>query len=680
MKNIIYSETIRGSKHYVSGQECQDANVCFQENLEDGQISILAVADGHGGAPHYRSAYGANVAVSVAKEVMQSFLLNHKEIMEELDRLEEIAAPTSKGDAPALSVAEAVKEDTEAQSQPVIEETAECAELTSVEETPVEEVVEDVVEELTQPVAVMEKAAELAEVGSVEETAVEETAEVQLPSVAETMEEAVSEEVEKSALETNSEEPTAQAVKAQPQDDADKAAETDKNAEAVKKDLVAKAEADKRALLDKLNTAFMALNEQIFTAWKARVDKDLTENAATIVTSSITYVSGLNEIRTRNVIGYGEEENGELGFINVDLQAQGAEAVVRNPRYLYGSTLLCVGNYKDHYFVVQIGDGDILFVGENGKTFFPIPPYEGMLENETYSLCKSNALNYFKNSYLKEKINFVMLSTDGLPFDEQGLAEFGKEIVYQNILDEPQSIKPELKPLLRSYSSRSKGDDVTVAFLAKNIPEEAYEAFTNSQAAEEDNALESTYVRKLKDYKFNFPAEVTAKKVGGIYKFNELALKLFAENVLVSEYSALVKEKLASNSKSKSIIRVIFTDKAAKSGETSEQDLNNRQTKKYLDAVNEYLKNNPLVVIAFNETNVGLKDNKLDIYTKKDRYGIVKSINDTVIGFEEIDEKQYGKLMNSTQDVFLFNGYKRLHGNYAIEIRKDKIKLIKTKE
>ena len=71
---------------------------------------------------------------------------------------------------------------------------------------------------------------------------------------------------------------------------------------------------------------------------------------------------------------------------------------------------------------------------------------------------------------------------------------------------------------------------------------------------------------------------------------------------------------------------------------------------------------------------------KLDIYTKKDRYGIVKSIDDAVICFEEIDEKQYGKLMNSTQDVFLFNGYKRLFSNYAIEIKKDKIKLIKTKE
>ena len=543
MKKIIYGASIRGNDHYISGQECQDANSYYvNENLDD-NIAVMALSDGHGGAPYCRSAFGSATAVDVAKKEMKDFISKHQRLLDELDLIDKKIQGTFTED----NIQEKVKNDFQH----------------------------------------------------------------------------------------------------------------------LKKDIISKIEAE-----------FALLKNKIWSEWKNRIDADLTKNPITLINTTLSTIKSMAPMETKNFIGYGIEEESYVTFINTDIKETGAIGVKKNPRHLYGATLICVGNYKKHYFVLQIGDGNIVVIDENDM-ILPLFEDDGLVANETYSLCQSNALNHFKEQYFCSDVKIITISTDGIVNaveDESYLISLAKGI-YENVVVEPEGIKKDFKQLLRNFSNGS-GDDCTICFLANHLSEDSLKRFNESVEIEEINDLEKLYRTKFDAYKFEFPEVEAVPKINDLYKFNELSKKIFTSVLLLDEYRELVKEKEAIGEQPKTFVGKMKSKKLLE----IEQELNEEQTKIYSEKLNLQLEKHPVILVSFDLINIGLKDDGVDVYEKGKLYGLVREIEDKKVSYEILEEEQYNKMRDLGHQIFYLDAMLKLCDNYGIAIKKDKISLIKTKE
>jgi hypothetical protein len=75
MKWKVISASVRGSSHQRSGLPNQDA-VDHSNAKDDGSATVLAVADGHGGARYFRSQVGSTLAVHTAVRLVGEFMAN----------------------------------------------------------------------------------------------------------------------------------------------------------------------------------------------------------------------------------------------------------------------------------------------------------------------------------------------------------------------------------------------------------------------------------------------------------------------------------------------------------------------------------------------------------------------------------------------------------------------------
>lgn len=75
---IVLSESVIGPTHIKSGKPNQDC-VKWKQYIDDnlGEVTILALADGHGSDVHFRSNVGASIAVDVAIRKIKELLINH---------------------------------------------------------------------------------------------------------------------------------------------------------------------------------------------------------------------------------------------------------------------------------------------------------------------------------------------------------------------------------------------------------------------------------------------------------------------------------------------------------------------------------------------------------------------------------------------------------------------------
>ncbi len=173
----------------------------------------------------------------------------------------------------------------------------------------------------------------------------------------------------------------------------------------------------------------------------------------------------------------------------------------------YGTTLLITAITKFYSFLIQIGDGDILMVYDegNGKVEIPIKKDNIFSSNETTSLCMVNSWLEFKvhmkildknSDYIP---SLILLSTDGYSNsynDEQEFIKIGKD--YLKRLKQCNgygNIRSSLKNILSETSIKGSNDDITLGMIfrsdiiSKN--DELYENCDNLFRKKEfNNALE----------------------------------------------------------------------------------------------------------------------------------------------------------------------------------------------
>lgn len=201
-----------------------------------------------------------------------------------------------------------------------------------------------------------------------------------------------------------------------------------------------------RMTAKELDSVARMLPRKISEAWRVKVTLDATQNPFT------------------------EEELAKL------TQMAGAEArplVDHHHVLAYGATLLAVLVADAFVLYLQLGDGDILTVDENGLTSRPFPPDSRLIANQTTSLCQPEAWTDFR---LLVDVNpprlpsLILLSTDGYANafrSDDDFLQIGRDYLEIVRGADLTQLSAQLKEFLADASRNGSGDDVTLALLQR---------------------------------------------------------------------------------------------------------------------------------------------------------------------------------------------------------------------
>lgn len=155
------------------------------------------------------------------------------------------------------------------------------------------------------------------------------------------------------------------------------------------------------------------------------------------------------------------------------------QAIEDNPVLAYGATLITVMITASSITYLQLGDGDILAVSEQGETSRIFQKHEQHFANETTSLCSSNAWREFQ--FHVQKVSsplptLILLSTDGYidSFSrEEDFLKVGDDLFAMIRTDGLEEIDSNLQGWLTEATQSGSGDDITLGILCRKdaLPE-----------------------------------------------------------------------------------------------------------------------------------------------------------------------------------------------------------------
>jgi hypothetical protein len=137
----------------------------------------------------------------------------------------------------------------------------------------------------------------------------------------------------------------------------------------------------------------------------------------------------------------------------------------------YGATILTVAVADRFVLYLQLGDGEILTVNEQGTVSKPLIKDDRLFANETTSLCTPDAWSDFRVSFqpiTHEHPALILLATDGYPNsfrDEAGFLKVGTDILQTIRAEGLGRVKDNLEVWLSDSTRAGSGDDVTLGIL-----------------------------------------------------------------------------------------------------------------------------------------------------------------------------------------------------------------------
>ena len=218
-----------------------------------------------------------------------------------------------------------------------------------------------------------------------------------------------------------------------------------------------------------------------------RVGRDFVERAASEDVDSLA--EGARQELPPRLVGAWvrtvEEELEQRPFTEVELRRLDGragtgmrEAVAANGLLAYGATILLTILADSAAIFVQLGDGDILWVGLDGTVVRPLPADPQLFADQTTSLCQADAWREFRvgvHPLSPEGPAVLLMATDGFAnayLDDTGFLQVGYDVFVQLREGGMKSVAESLEGWLHS-ASRYSGDDVTAAVvsLAQGLPE-----------------------------------------------------------------------------------------------------------------------------------------------------------------------------------------------------------------
>lgn len=131
---------------------------------------------------------------------------------------------------------------------------------------------------------------------------------------------------------------------------------------------------------------------------------------------------------------------------------------------IYGTTLILAVLTKDYWYGMQIGDGSMVSIYEDGTVKKEIPEDDRLIVNFTTSLCDNNAISNFRNYYSQVIPSAIIVSTDGFInsfSNEESFFRFNEKILIE-MEKNPDSLE-NLEEHLHKRSEKGSQDDISVA-------------------------------------------------------------------------------------------------------------------------------------------------------------------------------------------------------------------------
>jgi serine/threonine protein phosphatase PrpC len=158
------------------------------------------------------------------------------------------------------------------------------------------------------------------------------------------------------------------------------------------------------------------------------------------------------------------------------LDAASQHALRDNPLLAYGTTLLAVIIAPSFILYLQLGDGDILALDEDGIIERPIAADPRLIANETTSLCLPQAWRDVRVTFQAlagAPPALILAATDGYANsfrDEAGFRQVVRDI-WQMIDDGGwDEVAARLPEWLREATELGSGDDISVGLVAYQVP------------------------------------------------------------------------------------------------------------------------------------------------------------------------------------------------------------------
>ena len=145
----------------------------------------------------------------------------------------------------------------------------------------------------------------------------------------------------------------------------------------------------------------------------------------------------------------------------------------------YGTTLIVAVSGNGFQFGMQIGDGSLVAIFEDGVPVMPMNYDESAPANMTASMCNSNAASMFNSFYTEHKKVIAMYaSTDGLYTSFSNEDDFlDYHLIITSQLDQLETFEKSVQKNLMKRSHFGTEDDISLAcicdrdFLREKAPE-----------------------------------------------------------------------------------------------------------------------------------------------------------------------------------------------------------------
>ncbi|MBI3734321.1 MAG: protein phosphatase 2C domain-containing protein [Chloroflexi bacterium] len=167
---------------------------------------------------------------------------------------------------------------------------------------------------------------------------------------------------------------------------------------------------------------------------------------------------------------FDEEERARL-----DREGAASRAAIEaNPLLAYGATVLGALVAEPYIVLLQLGDGDILSVSDQGEVFRPSWPRDTRLfANETTSLCARDAWRDVQVDFRALSGSppaLILLSSDGYAnsfASADGFEQIGADLLALIRSEGLNAVRGHLTSWLEEASRAGSGDDITLAIVCR---------------------------------------------------------------------------------------------------------------------------------------------------------------------------------------------------------------------
>jgi len=142
-----------------------------------------------------------------------------------------------------------------------------------------------------------------------------------------------------------------------------------------------------------------------------------------------------------------------------------------NPRLAWGSTLLSVIVTPAAILYLQLGDGDLLVVADDGSVDRPLPADARLLGNETTSLCAARAwqdARVYCQTLAGAPPALILAASDGYANafrDDAGFRQVAADLWAMLREGGRDAVAPHLRGWLDEASAEGSGDDISLGLL-----------------------------------------------------------------------------------------------------------------------------------------------------------------------------------------------------------------------